>query len=239
VGTVITLDGITCRHGSTLALDAVSGVFAPGLTAVAGPNGAGKTSLLRAVAGVARLDSGRIDWGGLHRRDVALLPQASMMDRRFPVTCADLVSLGAWGRIGPFSAMKLGERGRAAAALAAMGLAGFETRLISALSAGQFQRVLFARLIMQDARAILLDEPYTAVDSATEALLSAIILRWAEEGRIVIAALHDLGMIRAMAPTTLLLQRRVIAWGPTETTLTPDNLRIAQDRTNSGEVRVA
>ena len=98
------------------------------------------------------------------------------------------------------------------------------SRLVGALSGGQFQRVLFARLLLQDASLILLDEPFRAVDAKTVADLIALILRWHGEGRTVIAALHDMEQVRAHFPATLLLAREVVAWGDTRKVLTPANL---------------
>jgi zinc/manganese transport system ATP-binding protein len=113
---------------------------------------------------------------------------------------------------------------RACAALATVGLEGFETRHIGALSAGQFQRVLFARLLLQDARVILLDEPFTAIDARTTRDLLDIVARWHGDGRTVIAVLHDFEQVRAHFPQTLLLARRLIGWGPTHQVLSSANL---------------
>ncbi|MBM3555718.1 MAG: ATP-binding cassette domain-containing protein, partial [Alphaproteobacteria bacterium] len=112
----------------------------------------------------------------------------------------------------------------AAAALAAVGLAGFETRPIGTLSVGQLQRALFARILLQDAPLILLDEPFNALDGRTVADLLAVVRRWHGESRTVVAILHDLDQVRRIFPTTILLAREVVSWGPTETVLTAANL---------------
>jgi len=114
-----------------------------------------------------------------------------------------------------------------AAAIAAVGLTGFERRPIGTLSGGQMQRLLFARVMLQDARLIVLDEPFNAIDAKTCADLLALVKRWHGEGRTVLAALHDLEMVRAHFPDTLLLARGPVAWGPTAHVLTPDNLLVA------------
>jgi zinc/manganese transport system ATP-binding protein len=119
-------------------------------------------------------------------------------------------------------------RGGAQRALAAVGLAGFERRPIETLSAGQFQRVLFARVIVQDAGLILLDEPLAAVDWRTSEDLLRLIVSWQREGRTVAAVLHDLDQVRAYFPETLLLARERVAWGPTREALIPQNLRRAR-----------
>ena len=113
------------------------------------------------------------------------------------------------------------------AALAAVGLNGFENRPIGTLSGGQTQRMLFARVLLQDARLIVLDEPFNAIDAKTSADLLALVKRWNGEGRTVLAALHDLDMVRNNFPETLLLARGPVEWGPTAETLTPDNLTVA------------
>jgi zinc/manganese transport system ATP-binding protein len=128
-------------------------------------------------------------------------------------------------------------REEAQRALAAVGLARFERRPIEALSAGQFQRILFARLIVQDARLVLLDEPLEAVDWRTREDLLRLIVNWQREGRTVAAALHDLDQVGAYFPNTLLLARERVAWGPTREALMPQNLRRARhiSETWSGE----
>ena len=223
VGSVITLEHVTCRQGRLVAVEDVSAQFAPGLSAIAGPNGAGKTTLLRTIAGLHKLASGRISGIG-SARDVALLPQSGGLDRRFPITCRELVALGAWGEIGAFGSLRPAQGKRVDAALAQMGLGGLGERLIAALSAGQFQRVLFARLIVQDAPIILLDEPFTAIDHKTTVDLLDLVLRWGAEGRTVIAVLHDHDQVRRHFPSTLMLAREAIGWGPTAEVLTAANL---------------
>jgi ABC-type dipeptide/oligopeptide/nickel transport system ATPase subunit len=112
---------------------------------------------------------------------------------------------------------------RVAAALDKVGLSGFATRPVGALSAGQFQRVMFARLMLQDAKLLLLDEPTAAVDTRTEADLVAQIRAWHAEGRTVVVVLHDLDLVRALCPQALLLAGSKVAWGATEQVLTAEN----------------
>jgi zinc/manganese transport system ATP-binding protein len=220
----VRLHDLTCVHDRHPAVHHLSGVFAPGsLTAVVGPNGAGKTTLLRALAGLHPAHDGRIDRGGLAPHRIALLPQAGTLDRSFPVSCRDVVALGAWARMGAFRRLPADAAACAAAALAEVGLAGFERRLVGTLSAGQFQRVLFARIAVQDAPVLLLDEPFNAVDARTAAELMALMRHWHRQGRTVIAVLHDLELVAREFPETLLLARAPVAWGPTARALSPEH----------------
>ena len=220
----IRLHDVTCVHERRPAVHHVTGCLAPGsLTAVAGPNGAGKTTLLRALAGLHPVHDGRIDRGGLAPDRIALLPQAGTLDRSFPICCRDVVALGAWARMGPFRRLPADAGARIAAAFREVGLAGFERRLVGTLSAGQFQRVLFARLMVQDAPVLLLDEPFNAVDARTAADLLALMLRWHAEGRTVVAVLHDLDLVARAFPDTLLLAREAVSWGPTAQSLSAGN----------------
>ncbi len=226
---MIRLEDVGCRYRQAWAVEAVSGGFAPGsLTAVVGPNGAGKTTLLRAIAGVHPVAAGRIDRGGLAANAIALLPQASRMDRSFPLSCADVVALGAWPRMGAFAALKAGDARRVLAALARVGLADVGDRLVGALSVGQFQRLLWARLLVQDAPVLLLDEPVAGVDVASEAIFQDMLAEWQREGRTVIAVLHDLDLVLRRFPQTLLLARRMIAWGETGQVLSAANRQRAR-----------
>ncbi|MCS0504769.1 metal ABC transporter ATP-binding protein [Ancylobacter mangrovi] len=216
---------VTVAYDRHPAVHHVSGTFEPGsLTAIAGPNGAGKSTLLKALMGELSEAEGTIDRGGLAPGDFGYLPQAAEIDRQFPLSVADTVMLGAWRRTGAFGGATQAVAHRARQALSAVGLDGFERRHIGSLSAGQFQRVLFARLLLQDARIIVLDEPFTAIDARTTRDLLEIVRRWHGDGRTVIAVLHDFEQVRAHFPTTLLLARETIAWGPTETALSPCNL---------------
>ncbi|UFN49604.1 metal ABC transporter ATP-binding protein [Roseomonas sp. OT10] len=217
----ITLSDVTVTHGRRPAVHHVSGRFAPGsLTALVGPNGAGKTTLLRAIAGLHAPSEGRVT---APRGRIALLPQGAALDRSFPIACLDVVMLGHWSRLGAFRGATAADREAALAALSAVGLEGFGKRPVSALSAGQFQRLLFARLLVQDAPVILLDEPFNAVDARTAADLLRLVRRWHGEGRTVLAVLHDLELVRQEFPDCLLLAREAIAWGPTAEVLCAEN----------------
>ncbi|PZW40038.1 zinc/manganese transport system ATP-binding protein [Humitalea rosea] len=216
----VRLRDLVVAHGQRPAVHHLSGEFAPGsMTAVVGPNGAGKSSLLRAIAGLHAPSHGGIETSGA----IALLPQAAAIDRAFPISCLDVVMLGLWAECGAFRAVGRAGRARAVAALASVGLDGFAGRPVGSLSAGQLQRVLFARLLVQDAPVILLDEPFNAVDAATTADLLRQLELWHGQGRTIVAVLHDLDLVRAHFPQTLLLAREPIAWGATADVLTAAN----------------
>ena len=230
MGSAITLRDIRIDYDRVSAVHRVSGRFAPGsMTAIVGPNGEGKSTLVKAIAGVLSVASGQLDRGGLATQHIGYLPQAAEIDRSFPLTVADTVLLGAWRRTGALGGVDRATSRQAWDALAVLGLSGLERRPVASLSAGQFQRVLFARLLLQDAPVILLDEPFNAIDTRTTQDLLGLLRRWHGDGRTVIAVLHDLAQVREVFSDTLLIARDVVAWGPTETVLTAPNLLRARE----------
>jgi zinc/manganese transport system ATP-binding protein len=225
----VSFEDLTVRYAGRTAVWGVSATIAAGsLTALIGPNGAGKSTLLNAIMGLKAATQGRVIFSPDIEGRIAYLPQQSALDRSFPINSLDLVALGAWQRVGATGRIGAQELHRARDALAAVGLAGLEQRPIGTLSAGQFQRALFARLLLQDAQLILLDEPFNAIDARTTLDLLGILRKWHGEGRTVIAVLHDLEQVRTYFGNALLLARRCIACGSTPAVLTADNLACAR-----------
>jgi zinc/manganese transport system ATP-binding protein len=223
--TAIRLTDVTVAYDRRSVLRQVSVSFATGsLSAVIGPNGAGKTTLLKAINGLLPISSGEVELMAARRDQIAYLPQHSEIDRSFPISVQDVVGLGHWRRTGALR--PIGRAGVQAVlhALQEVGLAGCARQSIETLSAGQFQRALFARLLVQDCPIVILDEPFAAVDAHTTADLLEIVRSWQRQGRTVIVALHDLSQVRSHFPEALLLAREVVAWGPTERVLQPENL---------------
>lgn len=210
------------RHPAVHHLDGEVGKGS--LLAVVGPNGAGKSTLFKGVVGALKPLAGGIERNGIAPHEIAYLPQAAEIDRSFPITVYDLVAMGLWRRAGSFGGIRNSDRDRIEAAIGSVGLTGFEQRTIGTLSGGQMQRMLFARLLLQDARVVVLDEPFTAIDAKTSSDLLALVKKWHGEGRTVLAALHDIDLVKANFPETLLLAREKVAWGATAEVLTADNL---------------
>jgi len=223
-GASIEVRNLSVAYRDRPAVQDLTGQFAAGsLTAVVGPNGAGKSSLLKVLAGILRAQTGEVRSPASAER-FAYLPQQSELDRDFPVTVGELVALGGWRSFGAFRHPPDTLPARIADAMGTAGLEGFGARQIADLSVGEFQRALFARILVQDAAVVLLDEPFTAVDERTTGDLLQLVQCWHREGRTVIAVLHDIDQVREHFPSTLLLARSCIAWGDTRAVLTPDNL---------------
>jgi len=214
---------VTLGYDRHPAVHHISGeVDAGALLAIVGPNGAGKSTLLKGIVGELKPLSGSIEVKRNSR--IAYLPQQIETDRYFPISVFDCVAMGLWQKIGAWRGLNARYNDEVAHALATVGLQDLSDRLVGALSGGQFQRVLFARLLLQGADIILLDEPFRAIDTKTVADLIALILSWHKEGRTILAALHDIEQVRAHFPDTLLLAREVVAWGKTDKVLAPANL---------------
>ena len=236
----ITLHDLTLGYDGHPAVHHLSGAFEPGsMTAVVGPNGSGKSTLLKGITGILRPLGGRIERGTLKISQIAYLPQQAEIDRSFPMTVLDLVALGLWHRLGMFGGMKKELWEQAGQALASVGLEGFERRAIGELSAGQFQRVLFARLLLQDCPVILLDEPFTAIDTRTTADLIDVVQHWHAENRTIIAVLHNFDQVRSYFPKTLMIAREPIGWGNTTDILTPENLQLARQMSEAWDESAA
>jgi zinc/manganese transport system ATP-binding protein len=218
-------------HNLTLGYDRhpavhhLSGTVESGaLLAVVGPNGAGKSTLFKGIVGSLKPLAGSIERNGFGGRDIAHLPQVPDIDRTFPIGVYDMVAMGLWRAKGALGGIGGTDHVVIGSALAAVGLTGFEARGIGTLSGGQMQRMLFARVIVQNARVIVLDEPFAAIDTRTSDDLIDMVRHWHGEGRTVLAALHDIDLVKANFPQTLLLAREPVAWGATRDVLTAENL---------------
>ncbi|MBF0582754.1 MAG: ABC transporter ATP-binding protein [Magnetococcales bacterium] len=221
---VIRLDNLTLGYERHPAIHHLSGQIERGsLTAVVGPNGAGKSTLLKGIKGLLPPLEGEIHLEGIGRGDLSLLPQQTELEANFPISVWDAVLIGHWRRVGAGGGVSRTHRQQAQLALESVGLGGFAHRVVSTLSGGQRQRMLFARILVEDAPVILLDEPFAAIDDRTVADLLVLISNWHQQGRTVVAVLHDLEQVRRHFPTTLLLARRALAWGATARVLTADH----------------
>lgn len=225
---MITLENLTVSYRQHPALHHISGRFDAGsLTAVIGPNGSGKSTLLKTIMGLLRPAGGAVRVGTPRQR-IAYLPQQAEIDRSFPMTVRDCVMLGAWSAVRAWGRIDAALLERVNTAIHAVGLEGFEQRGVGSLSSGQFQRVLFARMLVQDADLILLDEPFNAIDARTTEALLSVVHQWHAQGRTVLAVLHDDAQVQAHFPHTLLLARELVAWGETGSVLTPAHLQRAR-----------
>lgn len=219
----ITFSDLTLGYDSHPAVHHLDGVVEKGaLLAIVGGYGSGKSTLMKGIMGMLRPMGGTCMIAANTR--IAYLPQQSELDRSFPAQVWDLAALGLWPKRGLLKRHGAQDRETVSNALRRVGLEGFERRPIDTLSGGQLQRVLFARVLVQDAELILLDEPFNAIDSKTVTDLVALIKRWHGEGRTVLVVVHDLDLVRENFPQALLLARRPIAWGTARETLAPENL---------------
>lgn len=224
------LEGVGVSYGSTFQLRDVSIAVQRGaVVGLIGPNGSGKSTLLKAIAGVLDADAGTMSLNGRPLRQqasqVAFVPQREDVNWDFPASALDVVLMGRYRSIGWLRRPGRGDRERAEAALAQLGLAGMGSRHISQFSGGQQQRIFLARAMVQDPVLVLLDEPFTGIDQENREVLHEAIRGFAREGIITLMATHDLDEVQATCSHVLCLNKRVVAFGPTATTYTPDNLR--------------
>ncbi|MFY2826535.1 metal ABC transporter ATP-binding protein [Ruegeria sp. MALMAid1280] len=192
--------------------------------AVLGANGSGKSTFVKMLLGLIDPLSGSVDWPQGRPREIGYLAQMTEFDRRFPIRVRDLAAMGAWRGFGLRSGLDNAARDRMTAALDEAGVLDIADRPLHMLSGGQLQRALFARVIMQDAPLVLLDEPFAAVDQHTEAHLLSIIERWRGEGRAVVLVVHDLSSVLDHCSHALLLGGQEATYGKVSDVLTPDRL---------------
>jgi manganese/zinc/iron transport system ATP- binding protein len=204
-------------------------VQAGSLLAVVGPNGAGKSTLLKACIELIQPVSGRVQFfGGLYRemRDrVAYVPQRESVDWDFPISTLDVVTMGLYRQIGWCRPVRRRHRDAAREALERVGIADLAKRQISQLSGGQQQRTFLARALVQQADLYLMDEPFAAVDAATEKAIVDILRDLKAEGKTAVVIHHDLQTVREYFDHVVLINMRVVASGAVQDVFTPENLQ--------------
>ncbi len=199
------------------------------LVGILGPNGAGKSTLIKAVMELIPKAAGRIKIFGApyrkQRQRVGYVPQRESVDWDFPVDALDVVTMGLYGQLGWFRPVQRKHRREARGALDRVGISDLAHRQISELSGGQQQRTFLARALVQNADLYLMDEPFAAVDAATEQAIVQILQDMRAQGKTVIVVHHDLQTAASYFDYILLLNMRVVAFGPTEEVFTTANLQ--------------
>jgi len=227
----IEVEDLVVRYGDVRALEGASVQIAPGrVTALIGMNGSGKSTLFKAVMGLLRADQGTVRVDGVSPRvarsrgSVAYVPQSEAVDWRFPVSVHDVVMMGRYGHQGLTRRPRPADRDAVQEALERVQLTEYASRQIGQLSGGQRKRAFVARCIAQDARVVLLDEPFAGVDKRSEATMIALLRQLADEGRTVLVSTHDLHGVPQLADEAVLLLRRVLFHGPVDEALRPERL---------------
>ncbi|EEQ07455.1 ABC transporter-related protein [Yersinia bercovieri ATCC 43970] len=198
----------------------IDGCFSAGsLTAIIGANGAGKSTLLKTLAGLQPVVTGQLTFVGGRAPQMAYLPQQAELDKQFPIAVQDVVAMGCWPQSGLLGGMNNQSRQRIKQALNMVGMQGMARQPVGALSGGQLQRVLFARLWVQQAPLILLDEPFTGIDNQTVQLLLDVLHQLHHQGRTIIAVLHDMSMVAEHFPDALWLTSQGYCWQHSEQVL--------------------
>jgi manganese/iron transport system ATP-binding protein len=224
---------VTYRNGHTALREASFDIPTGTITALVGVNGAGKSTLFKALMDFVPAARGRVEILGrpvkeaLKAQAIAYVPQAEEVDWSFPVLVEDVVMMGRYGHMGFLRRAREEDRQAVATALARVNMSEFRHRQIGELSGGQKKRVFLARALAQDARVILLDEPFTGVDVKTEEQIVALLRTLRDEGRVMLVATHNLGSVPEFCDRVVLVKGTVLAHGPTAEVFTPDNLRKA------------
>ncbi|MDE0825908.1 MAG: metal ABC transporter ATP-binding protein [Akkermansiaceae bacterium] len=226
------VEGLTVHYRKILAIENIDFATSCGnRIALVGPNGAGKSTLLKAIAGLLPRSAGTISWRGTTvrkwSREFAYLPQREDVDWNFPITVRGLVEMGRYPHLGLLKRFSPADTKAVNSALETLNISDLHHRQIHELSGGQQQRAFLARAIAQEAHVLLLDEPFTGLDQTATQSLSALIHELSEEGRLIIAAHHDLSTAPALFNQTLLLNHLPIAFGPTPEVLSKSNLQNA------------
>lgn len=224
---------VTYRNGHTALRDASFGIPKGTVTALVGVNGAGKSTLFKAIMGFVPAAKGEIRLLGRSVKDalrenlVAYVPQAEEVDWSFPVLVEDVVMMGRYGHMGFMRRPSAADREAVDQALARVNMQDFRHRQIGELSGGQRKRVFLARALAQNGQVILLDEPFTGVEVQTEEQITELLRELRDEGRVMLVSTHNLGTVPEFCDRTVLVKGTVLAYGPTETTFTPENLKEA------------
>ncbi|WP_417269508.1 manganese/iron ABC transporter ATP-binding protein [Celeribacter sp.] len=224
---------VTYRNGHTALHNASFEIPRGTITALVGVNGAGKSTLFKAIMGFVPAARGEIRLLGMTVKEalaanlVAYVPQSEEVDWAFPVLVEDVVMMGRYGHMGFLRRAQKADRDAVNTALARVGMSDFRKRQIGELSGGQRKRVFLARSLAQDGQVILLDEPFTGVDVKTEEQIISLLRELRDEGRVMLVSTHNLGSVPEFCDRTVLVKGTVLAYGPTETTFTHDNLEEA------------
>ena len=232
---LLDIDHVHLRRDNKPIIEDLSITLKEGeLVALVGPNGSGKSTLLEAIMNTHPLSSGTLRiCAGKH---CAYLPQLCGMRRDFPLTVKDVVGSGLWGKLSMGSSLSAHHKEIISNALHLVELENYAQTPIQALSGGQFQRVLFARLMVQQGDLLLLDEPFTGIDMPTTLKLLELIQKWHQDGRTLVVVMHNLSLVQDFFPKTLLLARSFSIWGETSKVLTPENLSKAYTKAHEWSV---
>lgn len=221
---------VAYQAGQRVLDDATFAFPAGSINGLIGPNGAGKSTLLRAILNmIPHQGQGYLDDIPLAAvaKDIAYVAQTSRIDLTFPITVLGCVLLGTYPRLALLQRPRERERRAARSALAEVDMLDFQQRQIGQLSGGQLQRVFLARCLVQHARLIILDEPFAGIDAHSEQVMMALLRTLAHNGETILMVHHDLKTVPAYFDNVALINRRVIAAGPTATAFTDDALRQA------------
>ncbi|MDE2647128.1 MAG: manganese/iron ABC transporter ATP-binding protein [Paracoccaceae bacterium] len=224
---------VTYRNGHTALHNANFNIPSGSITGLVGVNGAGKSTLFKAIMGFVPISSGKIRILGLPVKEalsqniISYVPQSEEVDWDFPILVEDVVLMGRYGKMGFFRTPKRVDRDAVTNALIRVNMTDYRKRQIGELSGGQRKRVFLARALAQDGKVILLDEPFTGIDVKTEETIIKLLREMRDEGRVVVVSTHNLGSVPEFCDHTVLVKQTVLAFGPTKTTFTQENLELA------------